>query len=297
MQEFRQDDRNICIMAREIEIHPTARIGNNVQATLHGRFQMDANSYLGSGGILKGHDFIMGEQAYQSRRLIMGGGGWQSPSANLIIGKRCVIQDVFANVGAAITFEDDSATSQKVDLITHGFWENVLDGYPNQLAPITIKSKALLGHRVTVLPGVTVGEFCFVAAGAVVAKDTPDCCVVGGVPARKLRDIEAPPLAWRVSKLQNLVLAWSEWIKYAISLMPDHPPEPHTMVEYPLVHIDDCVFDVGTLSYSGAETPITDDFRHWIRRYGIKFYSDLRPFRSLAWHWPGFGSDSMRAAT
>ena len=42
----------------------------------------------------------------------------------------------------------------------------------------------------TVLPGVTIGNNVVVAAGAVVTKDVPSNCVIGGVPARKIKDIE-----------------------------------------------------------------------------------------------------------
>lgn len=42
----------------------------------------------------------------------------------------------------------------------------------------------------TILPGVTIGNNVVVAAGAVVTKNVPDNCLVGGVPARKIKDIE-----------------------------------------------------------------------------------------------------------
>lgn len=48
------------------------------------------------------------------------------------------------------------------------------------------------GNRVTVLPGVTIGEGAIIQAGAVVVKDVPPYAIVGGNPARvfKYRDIE-----------------------------------------------------------------------------------------------------------
>ena len=42
----------------------------------------------------------------------------------------------------------------------------------------------------TICPGVTIGRNAVVAAGAVVTKDVPDNTLVGGVPARKIKDLE-----------------------------------------------------------------------------------------------------------
>lgn len=56
--------------------------------------------------------------------------------------------------------------------------------------PVHIGNDVWIGGNVTILPGVTIGNNVVVAAGAVVPKDVPDNCVVGGVPARKIKDIE-----------------------------------------------------------------------------------------------------------
>lgn len=56
--------------------------------------------------------------------------------------------------------------------------------------PITIGDNVWIGGDVTVLSGVTIGDNVVIAAGAVVTKDVPDNCVVGGVPARVIKEIE-----------------------------------------------------------------------------------------------------------
>ena len=56
--------------------------------------------------------------------------------------------------------------------------------------PVHIGNDVWIGGNVTILPGVTIGNNVVVAAGAVVTKDIPDNCVVGGVPAKKIKDIE-----------------------------------------------------------------------------------------------------------
>lgn len=56
--------------------------------------------------------------------------------------------------------------------------------------PVNIGSDVWIGGNVTILPGVTIGNNVIVAAGAVVIKDVPDNCIVGGVPARVIKEIE-----------------------------------------------------------------------------------------------------------
>ena len=52
---------------------------------------------------------------------------------------------------------------------------------------VLVKKNAWLEMNVTICPGVTIGEYAVVAAGAVVTKDVPAYAVVGGVPAIVIR--------------------------------------------------------------------------------------------------------------
>ncbi len=52
---------------------------------------------------------------------------------------------------------------------------------------VTIKKNAWIGMNVTICPGVTIGEYAVVGAGAVVTKDVPDYAVVAGVPAKVIK--------------------------------------------------------------------------------------------------------------
>lgn len=56
-------------------------------------------------------------------------------------------------------------------------------------APIHIGKNVWIGANAIVLPGVTIGDGAVIAAGAIVTKDVPANTIVGGVPAKKIRDI------------------------------------------------------------------------------------------------------------
>ncbi|WP_423895659.1 acyltransferase [Candidatus Pelagadaptatus aseana] len=55
--------------------------------------------------------------------------------------------------------------------------------------PIVLKDNVWIGHGAKVGKGVTIGENSVVAAGAVVVKDVPDNVVVGGNPARVIKQL------------------------------------------------------------------------------------------------------------
>lgn len=59
------------------------------------------------------------------------------------------------------------------------------------LGPVTLHDGCWIGIGAVVLPGVTVGRNAVVAANAVVTRDVPERTIVGGVPARIIKPIQA----------------------------------------------------------------------------------------------------------
>ncbi len=55
--------------------------------------------------------------------------------------------------------------------------------------PVTIGDNVWIGGRAVINPGVTIGNNVVVASGAVVTKDVPDNVVVGGNPARVIKEL------------------------------------------------------------------------------------------------------------
>jgi acetyltransferase-like isoleucine patch superfamily enzyme len=65
---------------------------------------------------------------------------------------------------------------------------------------VVIGDYVFIGPRVIILPGVHIGKGAVIAAGAVVTKDVADFMVVGGVPARPIKERENKNLKYRLGR-------------------------------------------------------------------------------------------------
>lgn len=117
---------------------------------------------------------------------------------NVFINSGCHFQDQ-----GGVTIGDGSLIGHNVVLATinHGF-DPARRG-DNHPAPIVIGKNVWIGSNATVLPGVIIGDGAIVAAGAVVTKNVSTNTVVGGVPARIIKNIETEPV--HVSAAQAFV--------------------------------------------------------------------------------------------
>ncbi len=106
--------------------------------------------------------------------------------SGLRIGEFCTLgNDGFYDARAGISIGDCVNIAGEVRIYTHEH-DVQSSTFEETSAPVVIGHHAYLGTRVTVLPGVVIGEGAVVASGAVVTGDVPEFTIVGGVPARKI---------------------------------------------------------------------------------------------------------------
>ena len=86
-----------------------------------------------------------------------------------------------------ITIDDDVMIGPNVRIVTdnHDFENRML----LRCKPVHIGRNAWIGVGAIILPGVTIGENAVVAAGAVVTKDVAPNTIVGGNPAKFIKNI------------------------------------------------------------------------------------------------------------
>jgi len=99
---------------------------------------------------------------------------------------------MIASSKGRITIGNGTAIASGVRIVTPTHDPNVLPVSKVGInRPVTIGRDVWICTGAIILPGVTIGDGAIVAAGAVVDKDVPEDCMVGGVPARIIRKLES----------------------------------------------------------------------------------------------------------
>lgn len=144
------------------------KMGNNGRSSIL-RIDKDARMNInGDFSFMYGADIIL----FKGAQLTLGKNGFINSDCKIrcheeiIIGDDCAISHDF-------TVMDSDA--------------HYLDG-DNHANPVRIGNHVWIGTRVTVLSGVNIGDGAVIAAGALVTNDVPTGALVGGVPAKVIKE-------------------------------------------------------------------------------------------------------------
>lgn len=154
-------------MAEDITVHASAIVDSGAQIGKGSRVWHFSHV---SGGAVIGENCSLGQNVYVAK--------------NVKIGNGCKIQNN-VSLYEGVTLEDfvfcgPSMVFTNVRTPRSAFPRNTADDYH----PTLIKKGASIGANATVVCGSTVGEWAFVAAGAVVTKDVPPYALIAGVPGK-----------------------------------------------------------------------------------------------------------------
>ena len=127
---------------------------------------------------------------------------WVHVSAGAVIGERCSLgQNVFigntvrignnckiqnnVSVYDNVTLEDDVFCGPSM-VFTNVYNPRSAVSRKDEYRDTIVRRGATLGANCTIICGVTIGEYAFIAAGAVVNRDVPSYALVAGVPGRQI---------------------------------------------------------------------------------------------------------------
>ena len=168
------------IRARHFVIMPQMTINNMTKLTVGDNFYLGRNSRFLMVSSYKGIAY----------------------SSSVKIGKNVSIGNRFTALSASpITIGDDCLLASDI-LITsenHGMDPEKNASYadnPLDAAPVSIGNGCWIGEKAVILPGVSLGDKCIVAASSVVNKSFPSYTLIGGVPARVLKTYDFETHQW-----------------------------------------------------------------------------------------------------
>jgi len=265
-------DKNIKILAESIEIGKNVHFGNNISIAIKGNFKIDDFSYLGNDIHIRGNNVSFGKHLFHSSGLRIGGGGRQHPNANFKIGDRCTVHNNFINVCEPVVIGDDVGLSPDTSFLTHGYWQSVLEGYPASFLGIKIGNGVIIGYRSLIMMGVEIIDNCVVGAQSVVTKSINKKGIYAGCPAKLIKEIIPLNFEQKVEMLNRIIDNYIPIAKY-------HNIDPQIKVDYPFVYFNEFKINTESFEYWGEEDIETDDFRDYIRKWGIRIYTE-RPFVS-----------------
>ena len=104
---------------------------------------------------------------------------------NVFINSCCHFQDQ-----GGITIGDNVLIGHNVVIATLNHNQNPTKRASILPKPVKIGSNVWIGSNATILPGVTISDGAIIAAGSVVTKDVSENAIVGGNPAKIIKEIE-----------------------------------------------------------------------------------------------------------
>ena len=257
------------IKAKSVHIGTGSYVSEKADIQINGDFYLGDYSKLGPCEI-RGNNISFGDHLYHSKGLVVGGGGHQGPDANLTVGNRCTIHNNFINVCEPVQIGDDVGLSLGVSILTHGYWLNVMNGFPAKFDGVSIRPGVIVGYNSTILPGVKIGMCAVIGANSVVTKRLEGLKIYAGNPAREIGEIESPSEDEQRDMLGKIVAKYKRLAEF-------QGVDVNLLVDFPYVKVNGFFINVLTLEHEGEESRESDHFRDFMRKFGIRIYTK-RPF-------------------
>jgi UDP-2-acetamido-3-amino-2,3-dideoxy-glucuronate N-acetyltransferase len=116
-----------------------------------------------------GENCIFGQNAHVADDVVIGNNVKVQNNVSIYTGT-IIEDDVFLGPSCVLT----NVLNPRSQVNRHSVYEKTI-----------IRKGATIGANATIVCGIGLGRYCFIAAGAVVTKDVPDYAVMAGVPARQ----------------------------------------------------------------------------------------------------------------
>lgn len=174
------------ILAERIELGDGASIGPLTVVRARS-LKLGARTSIGSLCYVNTQRLVLDDETVIAKLVVIAGPA--SARSEFVAGKRCTIFPYcWIDTTREVHLEDEVGVGGASYIFTHGSWQPQIDGFPVAFGRVTIKRNVWLPWRVFILPGVTIGEYATIGAGAIVNKSLPPYSLAAGMPAKVLKE-------------------------------------------------------------------------------------------------------------
>jgi len=108
------------------------------------------------------------------------------------VGQDLIVASIISEKSCHLEIGDRAAIGPRVTILlsSDANWSNLMEHINFVKSTVILENDCWIGAGAIILPGVKIGQYSIVGAGAVVTKDVPPRTIVAGVPARFIRNVE-----------------------------------------------------------------------------------------------------------
>jgi len=269
------------IKAKHIDIHPSVKIGKNVNIKCES-IKLGEFCIIGDNVTIECRSFEAHSWLFMWHGVEVGRGGCNGLNSNVKIGKGVgIFENTVLNPSESIEIGDNCGIGTDVMIWTHGAWLDITQGFPSDFGPVKIGNNVWLPARSIVLPNVTIGNDVVIGTNSLVNKNLPSGCLAAGSPCKVLKENVYPK---KLSEQELKTMMWGiidDWYKLHTSKnIKDVKTKYANGKIYFYQSNFETIYSIDDRTINGYINNVSEDLRDYLRRRGIKIYTD-RFFKSI----------------
>ena len=263
------------IEAKYKNIHRSVKFGDNVSIKCE-KVTIGKYSRIGNNVKIQCKELEIGEHLFMADGVEIGRGGCTGPRSNVRIGNGVgIFENTIINPSESVEIGDNCGIGGDVMIWTHGAWLDVTKGFPAEFGPVKIGKDVWLPARSIVLPNVTIGNNVVIGINSIINRSLPDGCFAAGSPCKVIKENVYPK---KLSGAELSEIAWdiiNDWKKII-----NDKGVTAVEVEYLNEKINlnynrrSTIYNIIDKTMEGESNWVSEDFRDYLRRRGIKIYTD-----------------------
>jgi len=270
------------IKAKHVDIHPSVKIGKNVNIKCES-IKLGEFCIIGDNVTIECRNFEAHSWLFMWHGVEVGRGGCNGPNSNVKIGKGVgIFENTVINPSESVEIGDNCGIGADVMIWTHGAWLDITQGFPSDFGPVKIGDNVWLPARSIVLPNVTIGNDVVIGTNSLVNRSLPSGCLAAGLPCKVIKENQYPKKLSKEELKTMIEAILSDWkilcdtkgITRSIKFKYENGKIYLYQSNF------ETIYSIDNRKIEGYTNDVSEDLRDYLRRRGIKIYTD-RFFKSI----------------